>query len=243
MISYTISWVCFKLQGLSQRLQKLHNISCTNPNCCNAQFLHHLPCHMCMAVKLAKESLCHTVVQQFQLNPRWVQIWGAHGGQWCLHAFMVMWDAEWKLIHVVSNIKVKGGSILENYACVPSQTTSHQLHVPQWAEPSASLTQRYGLLHMPPVLHVHMGSDPESESCTQAAAKFVLSGRRPQCRAYRYRHWGYQCQRCGRCMWLSPTVGDPSKIRPYSSLTGLFLSLFSLTAFSSRKPKNKRKAE
>ena len=38
-------------------------------------------------------------------------------------------------------------------------------------------------------------------------------------------------------------VGDPSKIRPYSSLTGLLLSLFSLTAFSSRKPKNKRKAE
>ena len=39
------------------------------------------------------------------------------------------------------------------------------------------------------------------------------------------------------------TVGDPSKIRPYSSLTGLLLSLFSLTAFSFRKPKNKRKAE
>ena len=39
------------------------------------------------------------------------------------------------------------------------------------------------------------------------------------------------------------SVGDPSKIRPYSSLTGLLLSLFSLTAFSSRKPKNKRKAE
>ena len=38
-------------------------------------------------------------------------------------------------------------------------------------------------------------------------------------------------------------VGDPSKIRPYSSLTGLLLSLFSLTAFSFRKPKNKRKAE
>ena len=38
-------------------------------------------------------------------------------------------------------------------------------------------------------------------------------------------------------------VGDPSKIRPYSSLTGLLISLFSLTAFSSRKPKNKRKAE
>ena len=38
-------------------------------------------------------------------------------------------------------------------------------------------------------------------------------------------------------------VGDPSKIRPYSSSTGLLLSLFSLTAFSSRKPKNKRKAE
>ena len=38
------------------------------------------------------------------------------------------------------------------------------------------------------------------------------------------------------------SVGDPSKIRPYSSLTGL-LSLFSLTAFSFRKPKNKRKAE
>ena len=39
------------------------------------------------------------------------------------------------------------------------------------------------------------------------------------------------------------SVGDPSKIRPYSSLTGLLISLFSLTAFSSRKPKNKRKAE
>ena len=39
------------------------------------------------------------------------------------------------------------------------------------------------------------------------------------------------------------TVGDPSKIRPYSSLTGPLLSLFSLTAFSFRKPKNKRKAE
>ena len=39
------------------------------------------------------------------------------------------------------------------------------------------------------------------------------------------------------------TVGDPSKIRPYSSLTGLLLSLFSLTTFSFRKPKNKRKAE
>ena len=38
-------------------------------------------------------------------------------------------------------------------------------------------------------------------------------------------------------------VGDPSKIRPYSSLTGLLISLFSLTAFSFRKPKNKRKAE
>ena len=38
-------------------------------------------------------------------------------------------------------------------------------------------------------------------------------------------------------------VGDPSKIRPYSSFTGLLLSLFSLTAFSFRKPKNKRKAE
>ena len=38
-------------------------------------------------------------------------------------------------------------------------------------------------------------------------------------------------------------VGDPSKIRPYSSLTGLLLSPFSLTAFSFRKPKNKRKAE
>ena len=35
-------------------------------------------------------------------------------------------------------------------------------------------------------------------------------------------------------------VGDPSKIRPYSSFTGLLLSL---TAFSFRKPKNKRKAE
>ena len=41
--------------------------------------------------------------------------------------------------------------------------------------------------------------------------------------------------------WVN--VGDPSKIRPYSSLTGLLISLFSLTAFSSRKPKNKRKAE
>ena len=39
------------------------------------------------------------------------------------------------------------------------------------------------------------------------------------------------------------SVGDPLKIRPYSSLTGLLLSLFSLTAFSFRKPKNKRKAE
>ena len=39
------------------------------------------------------------------------------------------------------------------------------------------------------------------------------------------------------------SVGDPSKIRPYSSLTGLLLSLFSLTAFNFRKPKNKRKAE
>ena len=43
--------------------------------------------------------------------------------------------------------------------------------------------------------------------------------------------------------WDSSSVGDPSKIRPYSSLTGLLLSLFSLTAFSFRKPKNKRKAE
>ena len=45
-------------------------------------------------------------------------------------------------------------------------------------------------------------------------------------------------------MWTRKlTVGDPSKIRPYSSLTGLLISLFSLTAFSSIKPKNKRKAE
>ena len=42
---------------------------------------------------------------------------------------------------------------------------------------------------------------------------------------------------------LPVLVGDPSKIRPYSSLTGLLLSLFSLTAFSFRKPKNKRKEE
>ena len=45
------------------------------------------------------------------------------------------------------------------------------------------------------------------------------------------------------CADLELPVGDPSKIRPYSSLTGLLLSLFSLTAFSFRKPKNKRKAE
>ena len=48
-------------------------------------------------------------------------------------------------------------------------------------------------------------------------------------------------------MWMltkcNASVGDPSKIRPYSSLTGLLLSLCSLTAFSFRKPKNKRKAE
>ena len=44
-------------------------------------------------------------------------------------------------------------------------------------------------------------------------------------------------------MRLNISVGDPSKIRPYSSFTGLLLSLFSLTAFSFRKPKNKRKAE
>ena len=47
-----------------------------------------------------------------------------------------------------------------------------------------------------------------------------------------------------QAVWnLMDAVGDPSKIRPYSSLIGLLLSLFSLTAFSSRKPKNKRKAE
>ena len=68
----------------SQRLQKLHNIICANPNCPNTQILHHLPHHTCMDVKLAEESLHH--ITQWSGSPFqtftscWVVILGANNG-------------------------------------------------------------------------------------------------------------------------------------------------------------------
>ena len=69
-----------------------------------------------------------------------------------------------------------------------------------------------------------------------------LKPRLPKCPEVFCSELAQKIKRYTTAGWWVP-VGDPSKRRLYSSLTGLLLSLFSLTAFSFRKPKNKRKAE